>query len=126
MPARLPTMSERLDASLPIVYPAEPQLENLSADNWLPSPARVILQNSRPEISAIAGNVPDYVKQLTLDTYRRYAARDQCFAATIGQSVTFLDISARRNDTHRGGRTEVTTIAEIMVTESKFVVTAKI
>lgn len=108
------------------MYPAEPQLDedqskwSQARHNQTAASDQAMEGGDGQDVSAVSGNVPDSVKQQMLGTYHRYAARDHGFAATIGQSVTFLDVNVKQSDLSRGQRMEVTTIAAVQVTQSYY------
>ncbi|EKM75886.1 hypothetical protein AGABI1DRAFT_116106 [Agaricus bisporus var. burnettii JB137-S8] len=69
------------------------------------------------DISDIGGNADDYIKQLNINTYISYGVgSEDTFGYKVGKSVRFVDISLHRNEV-RNGKTEATTVAEIMVTK---------
>ncbi|TFK21009.1 hypothetical protein FA15DRAFT_99222 [Coprinopsis marcescibilis] len=69
------------------------------------------------DTSSIAGNAPDYVKQLIYNTYIGYGVGDEdCFGYKVGRSVKFVEVSVRRKH-DRHSRLEATTIAELEVTK---------
>lgn len=69
------------------------------------------------DISSIAGNAPDYVKQLNLNTYISYGVgNEDTFGYKVGKAVKFVDISIDRKQA-RKGRLEATTVAELVVTK---------
>ncbi|KAJ7097462.1 HotDog domain-containing protein [Mycena epipterygia] len=70
------------------------------------------------DVSSIGGNAPDYVKQLTGNTFYAYgvgSARDS-FGYAVGRATRFVDMSIHRS-MERAGRLEATTIAEVEVTK---------
>lgn len=68
------------------------------------------------DASTIAGNAPDYVKQLNYNTYIAYGVGDpECFGHGVGKSVKFVEVNINRKH-ERNGRLEATTIAEVKVT----------
>ncbi|KAE9401943.1 hypothetical protein BT96DRAFT_573579 [Gymnopus androsaceus JB14] len=67
------------------------------------------------DISSIAGNAPDYVKQLNYNTYHSYGVGgEDCFGYKVGKEVEFVDVSIDRK-LERQGRLEATTTAEVTV-----------
>ncbi|KAJ3498105.1 hypothetical protein NMY22_g19633 [Coprinellus aureogranulatus] len=68
------------------------------------------------DTSTIAGNAPDYVKQLNYNTYIAYGVGDaDCFGHAVGKSVKFVEVNINRKR-ERNDRLEATTIAEVAVT----------
>ncbi|KAF4612800.1 hypothetical protein D9613_011844 [Agrocybe pediades] len=66
--------------------------------------------------SYIAGNTPDYVKQLNYNTFMCYGVGEEdCFGYKVGKAVKFTDVNVNRK-MERQGRLEATTTAEIEVT----------
>jgi len=67
--------------------------------------------------SSIAGNAPDYVKQLNMNTYLSYGVGDEdCFGHQVGKAVKFVEVNVDRR-MERGDRLESTTVAEVLVTK---------
>ncbi|KAF8888937.1 HotDog domain-containing protein [Gymnopilus junonius] len=67
--------------------------------------------------SYIAGNTPDYVKQLNYNTFMNYGVGEEdCFGYKVGKAVRFTEVSVNRK-LERQGRLEATTVAEIEVTK---------
>lgn len=68
------------------------------------------------DTSSIAGNAPDYVKQLNYNTYIAYGVGDpDCFGHSVGKSVKFVEVNINRKR-ERNDRLEATTVAEVKVT----------
>lgn len=73
------------------------------------------------DISTIAGNAPDYVKQLNSNTFFSYGVGDEdCFGHQVGKAVKFVDVSVDRKQ-ERQGRLEATTVAEVHVSKREFI-----
>jgi acyl-coenzyme A thioesterase 13 len=71
------------------------------------------------DISTIAGNAPDYVKQLNNNTFASYGVgNEDCFAHVVGKTVKFVEVNVR-NNSEWPGRSEATTVAEVVVTKRK-------
>ncbi|KAH6910840.1 HotDog domain-containing protein [Coprinopsis sp. MPI-PUGE-AT-0042] len=69
------------------------------------------------DTSSIAGNAPDYVKQLIYNTYITYGVGDEdCFGSKVGRSVKFVEVNIRRKQ-DRKDRLEATVVAELEVTK---------
>jgi len=69
------------------------------------------------DISTIAGNAPDYVKQLNNNTFASYGVGgEDCFGHVVGKTVKFVEVNVRHNSERRG-RSEATTIAEVVVSK---------
>ncbi|KAJ6489434.1 HotDog domain-containing protein [Mycena vulgaris] len=70
-------------------------------------------------LSRIAGNAPDYVKQLSCNTFYSYGVGDDpaAFGYAVGRATRFVDISIERS-MERAGRLEATTVAELTVTKN--------
>lgn len=69
------------------------------------------------DVSTIAGNAPDFVKQLNSNTYFSYGVGDEdCFGHKVGKAVKFVEVSVDRR-LERQGRMEATTVAEVLVTK---------
>ena len=67
--------------------------------------------------SSMAGNVPDYVKQLNYNTYMSYGVGEpDSFGYRVGKAVRFVEVNMNRQ-TDRNERLEATTVAEIEVTK---------
>ncbi|KAI0057111.1 hypothetical protein BV25DRAFT_1812855 [Artomyces pyxidatus] len=67
-------------------------------------------------ISNIAGNVPDYVKQLNCNTFESYGVGgDDSFGSAVGRAVKFVDVNIERRRT--SGKLEATTVCEIVVSK---------
>jgi len=67
--------------------------------------------------SSIAGNVPDYVKQLNSNTYLSYGVGDEdCFGYRVGKTVKFVQVNVDRR-MEQQDRLESTTVAEVLVTK---------
>lgn len=67
--------------------------------------------------SSIAGNVPDYVKQLNYNTFMCYGVGEpDSFGYKVGRAVKFVEVNVNRK-MDRNERLEATTIAEIEVTK---------
>ena len=72
---------------------------------------------SHGDISTIAGNAPDYVKQLNNNTYMSYGVgAEECFGYKVGKSVKFVKVTVERN-MQRQGRLSSTTVAEVDVSK---------
>ena len=70
--------------------------------------------------SYIAGNTPDYVKQLNYNTFMNYGVGEEdCFGYKVGKAVRFTEVSVNRK-LERQGRLEATTVAEIEVTKREY------
>jgi acyl-coenzyme A thioesterase 13 len=75
------------------------------------------------DVASISGNVPDYVKQLNLNTYHSYGVGDEdCFGHQVGKAVKFVEVSVNRSD-ERQGRMEATTVAEVTVSKRELYLT---
>ncbi|KAM6501049.1 HotDog domain containing protein [Amanita muscaria] len=69
------------------------------------------------DISTVAGNAPDYVKQLNNNTYMSYGVgAEECFGYKVGKSVKFVKVTVERN-MQRQGRLSATTVAEVDVSK---------
>ncbi len=65
--------------------------------------------------SSIAGNAPDYVKQLSYNTFMSYGVGEpDSFGYKVGRSVKFIEVNVSRK-IDRNERLEAVTIAEIEV-----------
>lgn len=71
--------------------------------------------------SYIAGNTPDYVKQLNYNTYMNYGVGEEdCFGYKVGKAVRFTEVNVNRK-LERQGRLEAATVAEIQVTKREYI-----
>ena len=69
------------------------------------------------DVATVAGNAPDYVKQLNNNTYMSYGVGDEdCFGHKVGRSVKFIKVNVERN-VERRGRLSATTVAEVKVSK---------
>ncbi|KAJ7627978.1 HotDog domain-containing protein [Mycena polygramma] len=70
------------------------------------------------DIPAIAGNAPDYVKQLACNTFYSYGvgAHPDAFGYAVGRATRFVEMSVERCR-ERAGRMEARTVAEVVVTK---------
>ncbi|TRM69198.1 HotDog domain-containing protein [Schizophyllum amplum] len=69
------------------------------------------------DISLITGNAPDYVKQLTCNTFYGYGVGEgDAFGSAVGHAVRFKEISIDRK-LEKQGRFEATTVADLLVTK---------
>ncbi|TFK31518.1 HotDog domain-containing protein [Crucibulum laeve] len=69
------------------------------------------------DVSSIAGNAPDYVKQLNYNTFIAYGVGEEdSFGHKVGRAVKFVEVNVNRK-LERQGRLEATTIAELEVTK---------
>ncbi|KAF9522328.1 HotDog domain-containing protein [Crepidotus variabilis] len=67
--------------------------------------------------SFIAGNAPDYVKQLNYNTFMCYGVGEpDSFGYKVGKAVEFVEVNINRKR-DRNERLEATTVAEIEVTK---------
>ncbi|KDQ58943.1 hypothetical protein JAAARDRAFT_33670 [Jaapia argillacea MUCL 33604] len=70
------------------------------------------------DASEIAGNVPEYVKQLNNNTFASYGVGDEeCFGYRVGRVVKFVEVNMQRSEEKRG-RMEATTVAEVRVSKA--------
>ena len=66
------------------------------------------------DASTIAGNAPDYVKQLTSNTLGAYGVGDtESFAYSVGRGIRLAEVNLER----RGDKWEATTVAEVTVSK---------
>jgi len=71
------------------------------------------------DASSIAGNAPDYVKQLNSNTYFSYGVGDEdSFGHRVGKAVKFVEVNIDTME-ERQGRMEATTVAEVTVSKRK-------
>jgi acyl-coenzyme A thioesterase 13 len=69
------------------------------------------------DVATVAGNAPDYVKQLNKNTYMSYGVGgEDCFGHKVGRSVKFITVNIERN-VERRGRLSATTVAEVKVSK---------
>lgn len=68
------------------------------------------------DASQIAGNAPDYVKQLSSNTLGSYGVGEpDCFAHTAGRAIKITNIDLNP----RGDKWEAITVCEVTVNKSK-------
>ncbi|KAJ6562279.1 HotDog domain-containing protein [Mycena capillaripes] len=101
--------SSRLHTPAPSAGPSKP------AKAWVDPAA--LPDDVGVDIAAIAGNAPDYVKQLTCNVFYSYGVGERdAFGYAVGRSTQFVEMSVERCR-ERAGRMEATTIAEVPVTK---------
>lgn len=77
------------------------------------------LPNYGDAASCTEGNAPDYIKNLSWNTYCSYGVGDEnTFGHSVGRAVKFRDVSIDRPSDRRG-RVEATTVAEIVVSKGR-------
>lgn len=118
MPTRL-----QLQGANPLLLSGDMQTyDPLSETRRRPPPVKVWVDPaSLPNYyhSSIAGNAPDYVKQLNYNTYMCYGVGDpDAFGYTVGKAVKFVEVNVSR-EMVRKERSEATTVAEVEVTKRK-------
>jgi|SRR6266540_3273933 len=99
-------------------------LPSVSETRRRPSPAKVWVDPANlPNYhhhSSIAGNAPDYAKQLNYNTYMCYGVGEpDAFGYTVGKAVKFVEVNVNRK-MDRKERLEATTVAEIEVTKRTY------
>ncbi|KAJ6617121.1 HotDog domain-containing protein [Mycena sp. CBHHK59/15] len=104
-------MSSRLHTSTPAAGPSK----RPHTKAWV-DPAS-LPRDSGVDVSSIAGNAPDYVKQLSCNTFYAYGVGEpESFGYAVGRATKFVEINIERS-MEKAGRLEATTVAELAVTK---------
>lgn len=83
-----------------------------SSDDWVDAAS---LPKYR-DVSQIAGNASDNIKQITYNVLGSYGAGDpSCFAHHVGQAIQLTEINIYK----RGDKLQAEAIAEVVVSESQ-------
>lgn len=93
----------------------EPVLVHSSSTKFWVNPETLPDVTTPSMISETAGNVSDYIKRLSANTFAAYGVgSDDCFAHDVGKKVKFTNVDVDRKG-KREGRVEATTVAEVVV-----------
>jgi acyl-coenzyme A thioesterase 13 len=107
--------SSLLAAALPLEEISTPSTSSVNplraGDVWVdPATLPTFCRDIR-----VTGSASQHAKQLTANTLAAYGVgTPDCFAHSIGRRIKLVDVSVERN-IERMGRTEATTVAEIVV-----------
>ena len=90
-------------------------LTHSSSEKFWVDPETVPDTASSSMISETAGNVSDYIKRLSANTFAAYGVgSDDNFAYDVGKKVKFIRVDVDKKGKSQG-RVESTTVAEVVV-----------